>query len=168
MKALDSVLSDVMRLRTRVAQRQSNAVSERTRVALQAIIDEIDKLPSFATDVFMRGDTTNSVTDAVRFPFSGLLPGEHFDVAPERVASLRACASGWSARHGVRLTVRGKPNGGARCIRLDGYVGVPAGLVSLKDQEDLTVGSSGAESSIAKLDLVARGLAPSDDGGLTF
>lgn len=135
MKMHDKALIKIMRLRSSLANMRSAALIESNKNALSALIDEVDKLPAIAADLFADEPVRFSVGGPRSFPFAQLKPGEHFDVEPERVNSLRACASTFGRRHGMTLTVREKPNGGARCVRVDGVDDTPQALAELIEQK---------------------------------
>jgi hypothetical protein len=132
MKMHDKAVIKIMRLRESLVKMRSATWVEANKIALSALIDEVDKLPSIASDLFADEPVTMRVQGPRSFPFADLKPGEHFDVEFDRVNSLRACASGFARRHGMTLTVREKPNGGARCVRVDGFEGVPLALAELQ------------------------------------
>lgn len=102
----------------------------------------MDKLPSIASDLFADEPVRFRVQGPRSFPFASLQPGDHFDVEFDRVNSLRACASSFARRHGITLTVREKPNGGARCVRVDCVVGTPDALAELQQKSETVRQSS--------------------------
>lgn len=131
MKMHDKAVIKIMRLRAALGAMRSATNVEKSKTALSALIDEVDKLPSIAADLFADEPVRHAVAGPRSFPFAQLQPGDHFDVGHDRVNSLRACASSFGRRHGMTLTVRELPNGGARCVRVDGVTGTPEPLVAV-------------------------------------
>lgn len=165
MKVHDTALLKIIRLRTSLSKLRSSTQYESVKIALTALIAEVDKLPSIASDLFEGQPVRFAVEGPRSFPFADLQPGGHFDVDHDRVASLRACASGFGRRHGMTLTVREKPNGGARCIRIDGIEGTPDGLREVLAERQMTappkgesrpVVTSAARAGVDPLDLPQR------------
>lgn len=138
MKMHDKAVLKIVKLRQQLSALRSATVVESNRITLSALIDEVDKLPSIAADLFADEPVRFRVQGPRSFPFADLQPGGHFDVEHDRVNSLRACASTFARRHGITLTVREKPNGGARCVRIDGVSGQPAALADLQPKVQQT------------------------------
>lgn len=88
--------------------------------ALNELIRRADDLIAYADEALAPPTKVQAMASRGAYDFAAMSPGDTFDVEPERVSSLRVAASTWGARHGVKLSVRSLPDGGARCIRVDG------------------------------------------------
>lgn len=92
--------------------------------ALDGLIRGVDALIHQADEMLEPASAVQVAASRGAFDFGAMEQGGHFDVSPERVNSLRVAASNWGRRHGVTLTVRALPDGGARCVRVDGLTPV--------------------------------------------